>query len=265
MNTYKMILEYDGTEFAGWQYQTNGRSVQGEVETGLARITGEKIRIVGAGRTDAGVHARGQVSSFRSGTRMQPARMTHGMNGVLPPDVAVLRTEIAPPGFHARFDATARHYSYRIIRRPSALLRKYAWHVGYSLDSSLLATCARQIVGERDFRPFCKEGSAVSNYLCRVTRAEWIEEGEVLAFHIVANRFLYGMVRALIGSMVDVARGKKPVDDFLRMLQSPGRSRSAPSAPALGLVLEQVDYERNSAFKQYQVEPEYSIIHEEEE
>lgn len=238
----KLTLEYDGTDFVGWQIQPNGRSVQGELENALAQLLQESVKTVGAGRTDAGVHARGQVANFRTNSTMGTHELQRGVNALLPADVVVLEVEEVPLEFHARYSAVARSYSYQIIRRPTALQRRFVWFVGYRLDHELLAVCAKSIVGERDFGSFAKTGSTENDRVCNVKHAQWVERNGLLIFEITANRFLYGMVRALVGTMIDVARGYTTLDEWNHILQVGQRSEAGMSAPAHGLFLDSVTY-----------------------
>jgi tRNA pseudouridine38-40 synthase len=242
MRNIKLTLEYDGTEFVGWQMQPNGRSVQGELEKALAQLLQESVKTIGAGRTDAGVHARGQVANFRTNTAMGIDELKRGSNALLPEDVVVLAVEEVPLDFHARYGATSRSYSYQILRRPSALQRHFAWHVGFQLDLSLLSMCAETLIGEHDFGSFSKNGSSAGDHRCRVTKARWVYDGDMLIFEITSNRFLYGMVRALVGTMVDVARGHRSQNDWKTLVATPRGSEPGMSAPARGLFLDSVTY-----------------------
>lgn len=241
--TIKLTLEYDGTDFVGWQSQENGRSVQDVVEKGLSQILQEEIRIVGAGRTDSGVHAKGQVTSFRIESSVDCALIVRGLNGVLPKDIVVLHGEEAVDGFNARFDARARNYTYVIKTRPTAISRKFAWEVGYKLDVQLMTRCLEEIVGLHDFESFCKSNSEVNHHNCNIINVSWQEREEsTLVFNITADRFLHGMVRALIGTMVEIGRSHRPVDDLKRILTAKDRREAGAAAPPQGLFLTQVTY-----------------------
>jgi tRNA pseudouridine38-40 synthase len=242
MAKYKLIIEYDGTAYVGWQRQLNGKSVQGAVEEALSRILQAKTEIVGAGRTDSGVHARGQVAHFSTSAAHEPAKLSLGLNALLPEDIAVLRVEEVPEEFHARYSARERRYSYTIALQPTALGRHYAWHVKYPLPLEALQKAAEVIVGEHSFMAFCKGSSEVDNFCCTIAEARWTEDGSLLRFHVAGNRFLHGMVRALVGSMVDVARGYRDLSWFQSLLEKELRSEAGMAAPACGLVLEEVVY-----------------------
>ncbi|HWP81260.1 MAG TPA: tRNA pseudouridine(38-40) synthase TruA [Bacteroidota bacterium] len=242
MKNVKLTLEYDGTDFVGWQIQPNGRSVQEVVEKALGTLLQEDIRTNAAGRTDAGVHARGQVVNFKTSKEYSLGEIQKGLNALLPEDVAVLRAEEVPDDFHARYSARERSYSYHIVRQPSALMRKFTWYVGYKLDSNLLVECSRRILGEHDFQSFSKNGSATQHYRCIVRRADWEITDASIIFRVSANRFLYGMVRAMVGTMIEVARGYRTLEEFEDILRAKDRSKAGMSAPAQGLFLEEVVY-----------------------
>ncbi|MEX2116939.1 MAG: tRNA pseudouridine(38-40) synthase TruA [Bacteroidota bacterium] len=243
MRTVKMIVEYDGTDFSGWQFQKNGRSVQAEIERAVGQLFQEEIRVTGAGRTDAGVHASGQVCHCTTTTPMDEKSISRGVNALLPEDVVVRDVEFVPKEFHSRFSAKARRYRYYISQGPAAVMRRYRWVVGYALDISAMQGCSAAIRGDHDFQSFCKEQAEVNHYRCTVTKAEWEKSGQDLVFEIVANRFLHGMVRALVGTMVEVGRGYRSDADFARICAAKDRSEAGMAAPPAGLFLEQVFYE----------------------
>jgi tRNA pseudouridine38-40 synthase len=238
----KLTLEYDGTHFVGWQVQPNGRSVQEEVEKALKQILQEECKTHAAGRTDAGVHARGQVANCFTTKEISLNRFTSSLNGVLPEDIVLVKTEEVDASFHARYSAKGRRYCYYISRAPTALLRNFTWTVGYQLDLALLHRCAEVIRGEHDFQSYCKVEADVDHYRCNVQAAEWKERDSMLIFDITANRFLYGMVRALVGTMVNVGRGYTSFEEFLSILDTRDRRLAGMAAPAKGLFLEEVYY-----------------------
>ncbi len=241
--TIKLTLEYDGSDFVGWQFQENGRSVQDIVERGLAQILQERTRIVGAGRTDAGVHAKGQVASFETESSVNCDQLVRGLNGVLPDDVVVLDAKEAAPHFHARYDALSRRYQYVIKRVATALSRKYCWVVGYSLDIALLKQCENELPGNHDFESYCKSNSAVAHHSCTILNASWsYPDSSTLVFDVTADRFLHGMVRALVGTMVEVGRGYRPMEEFRQILDAKDRRKAGMAAPAQGLFLVEVNY-----------------------
>jgi tRNA pseudouridine38-40 synthase len=242
MRNIRLTLEYDGTDFAGWQIQPNCRTVQEEVTKVLRQVLQEEISINGAGRTDAGVHARGQVANFLTSSQRELRSIENALNGMLPEDIRAHDVEDAPEGFHARFSATARSYTYRIALVPIALARQYSWFLKYTLDVPSMMRVADSLVGDHDFESFCNYAAEVKHYRCIVTRSEWRSTEDGLAFDITANRFLHGMVRALVGTMVDVGRGYTSIERFTDIREARDRTRAGMAAPARGLCLETVTY-----------------------
>ncbi len=242
MRNVKLELEYDGTDFVGWQYQENGRSVQGELENALRTILQEDVRVIGAGRTDAGVHARGQVANFRTAREIEESKLAKSLNGVLPRDVVVRNAERVGEEFHARYSAKARAYRYYISQCATALLRNYSWSLNYALDIEAMKQTSSLVVGERDFTSFCKNEADVKHYICNVYSASWTFEGSMLEFEIKANRFLHGMVRALVGTMVDIGRGYRSLASFQQILSAKDRAAAGMAAPPQGLFLEYIEY-----------------------
>ena len=236
-----MLIEYEGTAFAGWQLQPGERTVQGELEKALQTILQEEIRVTGAGRTDAGAHARGQVAHFDAEQSPNGINWTKALNSILPEDVVVREVAEIEPGFNARFAAKSRSYRYQIHLGSTALERKLCWPVYYDLDFSLLERCALLLPGQHDFSGFCSEEEREGREAI-VFEAGWKEEGNFLYFNITATRFLRGMVRMLVGAMVEVARGFMSVEEFQKLLQNPEGKKGGPLAPASGLFLMGVEY-----------------------
>lgn len=269
--TLKLTLEYDGTEFFGWQVQPDRRTVQGEVERALTEITQERVRIHGASRTDAGVHATGQVASFETSSRIDAHGMKKALNAVIAPDVAVVACDEVAPGFHARFDATGKHYRYRIANRfePLPLERRTALHVREDLDVSAMNDAAQAVLGEHDFRGFetdtsmryreleakghSTEAASVRRVTAvRVARLGSLAHGQLLAVDIAGTGFLYNMIRALVGTLLQVGRGKRPASDLadivhLRSGAAGARAKAGPTSPPQGLCLVRVFYEVEAA------------------
>jgi len=237
----KLKVEYEGTRYSGWQLQKGQRSVQQVIEETLQILFKKQIRITAAGRTDAGVHARNQVVHFDS-PEYDLRKLQRSLNGMLEKDIVVKECIRVRDDFHARFDATARYYSYRIAMQPTALWRNYAWPVFFPLNLTLLQRGAELIPRYEDFQAFCKVKSEVKHYLCQVYNSYWSAEEYFLIYHIVANRFLHGMVRALVGTLISLGRGKISIHDMKKMIEGKDRTRVPLTAPARGLILEQVYY-----------------------
>jgi tRNA pseudouridine38-40 synthase len=243
MQNIKLLIEYDGSDFVGWQIQPNGVSIKGELEKALALILQEPIVTNAAGRTDAGVHARGQVASFKTSRSIAPDLIQRGVIALLPPQIIVLAAEEVPESFHARYSAKARSYSYHLGLRPTVFRRNFCWYVGgFKIQEDLLQQCADLLLKEHDFSSFCKVDTNVDHFRCTVDLASWQRIDGELVFDIRANRFLYGMVRALVGTMVEVARGHRQFTAFNEILEAKDRTRAGGSAPAKGLFLEEVIY-----------------------
>jgi len=243
------IIEYDGTNFHGWQMQPGQRTVQGVLELALAELLNVETRITAAGRTDAGVHARGQVIHFDvSATGIPPEKLTQALNQKLPDDVALRWSGQVADSFHARYDANRRVYRYRLAKGPAILDRHQVWDVVYALQPEWLQACADRIRGRHDFSSFCQAQTETENHICTIMQAKW-ELGHDLkshTFHIEGDRFLHHMVRMLVGTMVEVARGKWSMEQFEDLMTKPNLQAATVTAPALGLVLEAVGYPAGS-------------------
>ena len=245
MRNIRLLLEYDGTAYHGWQRQKNALTLQEVLETALAKLTGEVIQVHGSGRTDAGVHALGQVANFHTAGHIPLKAFYAGLNSLLPRDLAVLDAAEVPPDFHARKSALSKTYEYRILNRkePSPLNRRYAWLIRQTLNLEAMAQAAAALPGEHDFSAFKASGGAPSHAVRRVLSAAW-HRGDAghLRFSITANGFLRGMVRSLVGTMVEIGLGKRPLEDLAALLQSGDRAAAGPTAPAQGLFLVEVIY-----------------------
>lgn len=242
MRNIKLTIEYDGNQYAGWQRQKSVRTVQGEIENSLVQILQEDVNLIGAGRTDAGVHARAQVANFKTSSSITTFNLMNALNSVLPEDIVIHNVEEVDLNFNARYSAKSRVYSYIITRSPSALQRNYCWYVKYSLNTEYLQRAAQMILGTRDFGSFCRTGSDVLHTRCTVEISEWLCANGKLQYFIQADRFLRGMVRALVGTMVDVGRGFTPLAVFEGIINQKNRSKAGMTAPAKGLFLEKIIY-----------------------
>lgn len=240
----KLILTYDGTDFFGWQIQPGRRTVQGELKKAIHTMTGEDTNIIGAGRTDAGAHAIGQVANFETNSKIPACAFQRGLNSLLPDDIVVLGCQEVPPDFHARYSAKKKAYRYIVLNRPlpDPLKRNYVWHVKNPLDIKAMNESCRRIIGEHDFSSFMASGSNVKTTCRTVYRASWKREGELHIFEIEANGFLRHMVRNIVGTIVCVGLRKIRPAEIDTILAKKDRSAAASTAPAQGLYLISVTY-----------------------
>lgn len=246
MRTVKLIIEYDGTDFVGWQIQPTGRSVQDVLETAVGTLLGDTIRVVGSGRTDAGVHARAQVVSLRTDRDLPMRAYVHGLNALLPKDVAVVAAELAPEGFDARRSASGKRYVYRISNRPvrSPLRRRTHWEIFPSLDRAAMREAARHLLGEHDFSAF-RASDCPAKTTRRVLRTLDVrdgDEGEILVV-AEATAFLKHMVRNLVGTLAEVGLGRRDPATMPALLASGDRTKAGRTAPPQGLTMDEVFYE----------------------
>ena len=241
---FKLLLAYDGTEFHGWQAQLKARTVQQELEIALGKTQGgPPVTVWGAGRTDAGVHARGQVAHVFMDSSLGAEQLLGAVNSYLPDDVRVLGVETVADDFHARYSATARHYSYALTRGVAVLGRQYIWQVSQPIEGDLFHRCAAAVVGRHDFAGFVKANSEVDSTVCIVAESRWEHSGDQWTYHLTANRFLHHMVRYLVGTMLEIAKGRHSVDAFIARLGGVLDGMMVKRAPARGLVLEEISYD----------------------
>ncbi|MBS1913552.1 MAG: tRNA pseudouridine(38-40) synthase TruA [Bacteroidetes bacterium] len=243
MRRIALRLMYDGTLFVGWQRQPNGRSVQEELERMLGRLAGDQpVGVVGAGRTDSGVHAHGQVVHADIQSRYDDAAILHALNRMAPEDLAVTSLVTASADFHARYKACSRSYRYSILFHSDPFRTRYAWRVQGMPDLGILREASARLVGTHNFTTLSKNNPDTPNSVCTVTRAEWREGENGIDFHVTADRFLYGMVRLLVGWQIDCALGRRAPSELGELLAACDRSLQSTSAPAHGLSLVAVGY-----------------------
>lgn len=245
MRTIKLTVAYDGTDFVGWQRQGKGVSIQGLIEEALTAIEGSPVTLHGAGRTDSGVHALGQVASARLSAAITDDRLRRALNAHLPAAIRITAVSTMPDGFHARFSAVSKAYEYRIWNGPTLppFIRRYAWHVMEPLDVGAMREASDAIPGAHDFAAFRSARGVNHTTVREITSAGWrTAEGSALVFDIAGKGFLRYMVRSLVGTLVEIGRGQRAVSDIARLLAAPDRSAAGRTAPARGLFLVKVDY-----------------------
>ena len=246
MPNFKLTLCYDGTRYRGWQKQGNtDKTIQGKLEAALSRLLSQEVEVAGCGRTDAGVHARQQVCSFRAETAMSCGEILAALRDVLPEDIGALTLETAPPRFHARLSCTGKTYVYRIwnSETPNVFERRYVWPVPEFLDEDAMKKAAALLCGQHDFAAFCSLKHSKKSTVRELRRLDLLREGEELRLVFEGDGFLYNMVRILTGTLLEVGRGERKPEDMPWILASGDRAQAGPTAPAQGLTLWRVSYE----------------------
>ena len=254
MRTVKLTVEYDGTDFNGWQVQKKQdcRTVQGCIESALTQIFGKHLRVRGAGRTDAGVHAQGQAAHFKTSSRMPVPEILKALNGNLPRDISVTAADAVPPGFHAQYDATSKLYRYRIFNRPvrPVLERRFAWHVPHPLNLAAMKAAGEELLGRHDFRSFMASdparpgvGAGARDTRRTMRRVTIKKEGALLTCEFEADGFLYKMVRNIVGTLVEIGSGRFEPGSLKTVLKRKDRNCAGQTAPPQGLTLVRVNYD----------------------
>ncbi len=242
MPRFKIHIQYDGTVFHGWQVQKKERTIQGELEQVLAKLNkGEKINVIGSGRTDSGVHALDQVAHFEWNTHMDTCEITSALNGNLSPEIRVKECAVTPDDFHARFSAIRRQYLYQCRIDEFIMDRHAVWQTG-PLDVEALNNLFVIILGEHDFTSFSKYNPEIDNRICKINLSEWTQTENIVNYRVAANRFLHHMVRYLVGTMVEVINGKMTITEFKDLLINPREDVKVFKAPPQGLFLENIEY-----------------------
>lgn len=245
MRNIRLLIEYDGTNYLGWQVQPKGLTIQGILEEKIALLTGQPVQLFGSGRTDSGVHALGQVAHFKTQNQMDIPTIQRALNSLLPQDIVVRKAEEVGEGFHARKHSKSKIYEYRILNRNlrSAFHRRYVWHIPQKLNLAEMKKATQSLIGDHDFSAFRTVGSPTRTTVRRVIRAEWKRGRDgLIRFEIEANGFLKQMVRSIIGTLVEIGRGKMKAEDLRKILNSRDRREAGPTAPAQGLFLKEVRY-----------------------
>lgn len=246
MPRIKCTISYDGTGFSGYQVQPGKRTVQGELEATLAKMNNDiSIRVSASGRTDAGVHARGQVIHFDTTLEIEPARWQNALNSLLPEDIAVSSVDIARPHFHARFDAVGKEYRYFLLqsKQRDPFQRNYACQFQYELNHDAMREAIEQLLGKHDFTSFCSAKTEVEDRVRTLKDIDFFEENGLLVFRFVGDGFLYNMVRILVGTLLEVGTGRRAADSMLQLLEDQDRTKAGKTAPGQGLYLWKVFYD----------------------
>ena len=244
MTNKRITIEYDGTGYCGWQVQPNGRSIQATIEEAISTFFSAPIRLTGSGRTDAGVHALGQVAHFFAAGDHEEHRILRGLNALTPPDITIKQIDIVPDAFDARRDARSRVYEYHVLNRSTAspFYRNRAWHVHERLDTESMQAAVHCLVGEHDFSSFRAAGCEAAHPVRKIYRATWEQRGELWVFTVEATAFLRHMVRNIVGTVVEVGRGLRSAESLIELLSSRDRTKAGPTAPPHGLYLYEVKY-----------------------
>ena len=244
MRRVKLIVAYDGTDYCGWQIQPNGITVEEVLNRALSRLTGEEIRVIGASRTDAGVHARGNIAVLDTASTIPAERFAYAVNPLLPEDIVVLKSEEVPQDWHPRYQNSVKTYEYRILNRemPDPLKRKYTWHVSFPLDIDKMREAAEHLKGQHDFRSFCSVHTAVKTTVRTIYTLDIVKSGDEIIIRISGNGFLYNMVRIIAGTLAEVGRGFRTPEDVRDLLTAKEREQAGATAPPQGLTLIRIEY-----------------------
>ena len=244
LHKYKLKISYDGTNYSGWQKQPNGVTIQELLWKALETCTGQDLKLIGSGRTDAGVHAFGQTANFKCETRLNSEAFQNGLNSLLPNDIVIKKCESVSDDFHARFNVKRKTYQYRILNQnlPAAINRQYAWFIKRKLNIVSMRHACDHLIGDHDFKAFEGTGSPRAHTIRNISKAELTAQDHCIYFNIEANGFLRYMVRNIIGTLVNVGLGKITAEDFKLIMDSKDRSQAGATAPPHGLFLVKVLY-----------------------
>ncbi|MBD7912743.1 MULTISPECIES: tRNA pseudouridine(38-40) synthase TruA [Clostridium] len=244
MKNIKLIIEYDGTKYGGWQKQNNSKTIQETIEKALSKSTGEVIELIGCSRTDAGVHARGMVANFKTSSSIPPEKFREAVNRNLPDDIAIIKSEEVALQFHSRYSCKGKTYSYTIINRYEKLAigKDYAYQVRDKLDIKSMEKACDFFIGRHDFSAFKSSGSSVKTSIRTISKLHLTQNDEKIEIYVSADGFLYNMVRIIVGTLIEVGKGKIRVDDIKSIIESKDRSKAGPCVKPNGLILEKVFY-----------------------
>ena len=242
MFRYFLDISYKGTNYHGWQKQKNANSVQQEIEKGLSTMFQSKVGIMGSGRTDTGVHARQQIAHFDSSVQLDVSNLVFKLNRILPNDIVVKAALHVHSEAHARFDANLRSYQYFIHQNRDPFKEGVSYYFSKPLDIEKMNRASKMLIGEQDFQSFSKVKTEVNNFICNIKTAEWILQNDSLVFCVTANRFLRGMIRALVGTLLEVGQEKMSIEEFQEVIKIKDRTKAGRAVPAEGLFLTNVEY-----------------------
>lgn len=258
MSRYKLTIEYEGTRYSGWQMQKGGKTIQGEIlDACRDLVKNDNIDVYGAGRTDGGVHATGQVAHVDIDTDLVPLKIKYGINDRLPPDICIINVELADNKFHARHDAVARSYIYQISRRRTAFGKKFVWWIKDQLDVSLMNQVAANFVGLKDFRSFTDEEQESGSTKVEIKHASVNDFGDILVFHVIGSHFLWKQVRRMTGVIVEAGRGKLSSEEVAAFFRNKSDIPAKLTAPPSGLFLEKVYYKKEDIL--FETKPVFNI------
>ncbi len=245
MNNYKLIIQYDGTNYCGWQIQENAVTVQQKISDAIEVLLSEKVNLIGSGRTDSGVHALGQCSNFRCNQEIDIYRFKHSLNSILPFDISVLSMKKVDVDFHARFDAVKRSYLYFITKYKSPFYLNYSYFYHEKIDIGFLNVLSMNFLGEHDFTSFSRKISDTENKICNVKSVRWKETKDLILFYIEADRFLHGMVRTITGTLLKAAKNNSDGKYIEKIFEERNRESAGEAVPAKGLFLFKVNYKKD--------------------
>ncbi len=242
MNNYKLIIQYDGADYSGWQIQNNSVTIQQKIVDSIKTILGIDVNLIGSGRTDAGVHALGQAANFKCENEIDMYKFKFSLNSILPKDISILQIEKVSENFHARFDAKKREYLYQIIDFKSPFFERYAYFYHQQIDCEKLTSLSKVLLEETDFSAFCKKVDEAEGTDCIIYDAYWKESRGLICFYIEANRYLRGMVRAIVGTLLNIQKNDEGKKELRDIILSKNRELAGESVPAKGLFLSKVTY-----------------------